>query len=826
MHGEEKKTAVADTGVMKKEVRPMKKRISVLMVKMMMVLTLLVCIGFGGAALAETAEIEIQMDPPEAEQIIIEESMDSDEAAEGYIQQKMTGISRRVLLGDYTGSKLTGMDAWLYNALKSQIQAVAAGTRSDTIFTFTPEQIYGKATFGPADLGVDAIWVNNGGNWSVTAEAKAAVNSLITTQFDGTMIFRCLLADCPYELYWFDKLEGNMMSYPSAGYALNQEYPEGVVTLSGNVSFYFAVSEEYRANGSAPVTIGGKDYYCHVGTQWGQSVSTAVANARAIKDRHAGKSDYEKLTAYKDEICTLVDYNYAAASDSPPYGNPWQMIWVFDGDPETKVVCEGYSKAFQFLCDESRFNGNVYSILVSGNMSGATGAGRHMWNVVSMDDGKKYLADITNSDAGSAGQDGELFLTGYYNFDSNQKAYIYLTGGDSLVAYQYGDESTGLYSMEDLVLSDTAYSYTLEATIELNTAMTVEIDLPGAVAAYAFTPTAEGMYRFQSYMGDGSITETMGFLMDSDKNPIVSAYPDTDGKFCITHQLNANTKYYFAASLYDEQATGIFLIRLDHLDAGGIWAEAATDVIYVQKDQFGTAEVNAFSTSGGLTYQWFDGDNAIDGATERQYTFPAPEGSKVYRCVVADAAGHTAEALVEVRRETRIYVTLSNGQDLTIPGLWLENETYGLENETYGVESAISSDRNVIRINGSHMELLTEGDATATVTYSNGLRCVYQITVASGNTLVLPNELQVIETDAFNGDTGVQFVQIDENVGTVASGVFANIGSIQVTVEGNNTSFTGDVFSNSNVAVICHGGSTAEEYCRANEIPYFYIWEE
>lgn len=30
-----------------------------------------------------------------------------------------------------------------------------------------------------------------------------------------------------------------------------------------------------------------------------------------------------------------------------------ELIWVFDGDSSTNVVCEGYAKAFQYLCDLS-----------------------------------------------------------------------------------------------------------------------------------------------------------------------------------------------------------------------------------------------------------------------------------------------------------------------------------------------------------------------------------------------------------------------------------------------------------------------------------------
>jgi replicative DNA helicase len=51
------------------------------------------------------------------------------------------------------------------------------------------------------------------------------------------------------------------------------------------------------------------------------------------------ESDYEKLQSYRNEICGLTDYNHAAVTDGAPYGNPWQLIWVFDGNSTTNVVC-------------------------------------------------------------------------------------------------------------------------------------------------------------------------------------------------------------------------------------------------------------------------------------------------------------------------------------------------------------------------------------------------------------------------------------------------------------------------------------------------------
>lgn len=46
---------------------------------------------------------------------------------------------------------------------------------------------------------------------------------------------------------------------------------------------------------------------------------------------------------------------------------------------------------------------------MTGMMNGGTGEGPHMWNIVA-NNGKYYMADITNSDEGTVGEDGGLFL--------------------------------------------------------------------------------------------------------------------------------------------------------------------------------------------------------------------------------------------------------------------------------------------------------------------------------------------------------------------------------------------------------------------------------
>ena len=165
------------------------------------------------------------------------------------------------------------------------------------------------------------------------------------------------------------------------------------------MEFIFSVIDSYKSTESYTVTWGENVYtYYKVNSTKFNSVQNAVVKAQNIVQANAGLSDYEKLMAYKNAICDLTEYDYNAASAKPvQYGDPWQIISVFDGNPDTKVVCEGYSKAFQYLCDKSTFQDiNTVCYTVMGYLSGGglSNPEGHMWNIVSLG-GKNYLVDVT-----------------------------------------------------------------------------------------------------------------------------------------------------------------------------------------------------------------------------------------------------------------------------------------------------------------------------------------------------------------------------------------------------------------------------------------------
>jgi len=256
--------------------------------------------------------------------------------------------------------------------------------------------------------------------------------------FDKDKVLYALYADCPYEFYW---QHGTFsFSYPISNENM-AFFDDCLMIRSGYYSVRMTVDKEFRASG-------GDEFSVDTGKT--SAALTAVNNAKSIVQDAKTKTDYNKLVEYKNQICDRVAYDDSA--DSSLDGGPWAMIYVFDNDTGTNARCEGYMEAFQYLCDLTEFNNSsIGSISVRGELNG----GPHGWNVVHMNDGKNYIADITNSDTGAVGADGELFLKGMTATSGGYKKVIY----GHTVAYEYNSYTKSLFSDSDLNVSSADYIY-------------------------------------------------------------------------------------------------------------------------------------------------------------------------------------------------------------------------------------------------------------------------------------------------------------------------------------------------------------------------------
>ena len=347
---------------------------------------------------------------------------DNEELFTGYVEQQFYSNGGISLYGLSAGRGLNEQGKNLYDFLKEEIKNVAAGTTVSTVFI------------------VDADTLKS---WNATISFNTtdteAASASFWEQFEMGKILDALLHDCPYELYWFDKTSGINMYSSLQGI-------ENSITID-YIKIIFAVAENYGDPESNTVD----------GTK-AIVANTAVANAQSIVTANADKSDYEKLLAYRDEICGLVSYNNSAAASGNFSENddPWQLVYVFDNDTSTNVVCEGYSKAFQYLCDLTTFTDDIFCYTVNGSMYSSTSGGAHMWNVVTMENGKNYLADVTNSDTGTVGSGGGLFLAG--TSGSVSDGYIFALSKN--LTYSYNSDMLELWGLDDssiLNLDESSY---------------------------------------------------------------------------------------------------------------------------------------------------------------------------------------------------------------------------------------------------------------------------------------------------------------------------------------------------------------------------------
>ena len=348
----------------------------------------------------------------------------------------------------------------VYDELQPMVLGVANGTGTTTEFTIaeTWKKDRGASGWGIPDG--DTIFTTNAAGETVLTDAASEA---IGKSLDVDALMQRMLSTMPYELYWFDKTGGHGM-----------QVTYGVSLLGSDLTVYGLKISMWVAQTYATHNGDGTYNPFTPNTTVTGATNTAVNNAKDIVNANSTKRDYQKLEAYRNKICELVSYNKEAAKPdySGGYGDPWQLIYVFDNNGSTNVVCEGYAKAFKYLCDLTWTGGSpaVECYLVTGTMFGGTGAGPHMWNVVHIG-GNNYLVDVTNCDAPAIGTPDKLFLCGVTENTKGQKytATSAGTGMSANVVYEYDTQTMSDYTQDELTLSGTTYDPNAKKTPVITT---------------------------------------------------------------------------------------------------------------------------------------------------------------------------------------------------------------------------------------------------------------------------------------------------------------------------------------------------------------------
>ncbi len=456
-----------------KEIR---KRIGAMLLSLVVAVTMIPVFAFAdeipergiqaGAADGQAQTEEIM---PESESVRITGAADDEEKLIGQFVEKETAEQialregEQVRIKTVRGDRLRGNTRIYYDKLVIGIGDIADGNSSTAAVTVDLKEVMGGSlSYTAEELGVSSL--------RVEGEFSPVAGQAFEEKFrcDIKSLYSALLYDLPYRFYWHDKTAssgamvfnvvsaetGKPVSYYTNGKSVYFRESDKPV-----VQFLFCVSKDYNPDG-------------RTGTNDIDADKTARARAAAqnaadlITANRGVASDYQKLVNYREYICGNNVYNSAAAKsiDAADYGDPWQMISVFDGDPDTNVVCEGYSKAFQFLCDHTDFASSLIECYsVSGRLEKNTShAGtvsgeeaNHMWNIIRMNDGRYYMADITNCDSAASFAPDLLFLKGSSAAGTPSSGYRFSGRNGNYLYYCYDVNTMSMFSYElELSASD------------------------------------------------------------------------------------------------------------------------------------------------------------------------------------------------------------------------------------------------------------------------------------------------------------------------------------------------------------------------------------
>ena len=175
-----------------------------------------------------------------------------------------------------------------------------------------------------------------------------------------------------------------------AFYAFYYDHPE-VFWITSQVS--------YQTEGSdGTVTL-----HCSAKDSADLAKQKSDLNAAVSKITIDGEFTYDKIKQIHDGIVENCYYDTKALTDNDPKAHNIYGIFV-----KGAAVCEGYARAFMYMCQKYGVD-VIVSIGLGVNNSGSED---HMWNYVKMEDGAWYCMDVTWDDPLVNGSDsGKVYYT-------------------------------------------------------------------------------------------------------------------------------------------------------------------------------------------------------------------------------------------------------------------------------------------------------------------------------------------------------------------------------------------------------------------------------
>ena len=538
-------------------------------------------------------------------------------------------------------NNLNDAEKAIYSALYEAAAQIACGQRDSAEISIPFTGVVDKLYYTKEELGVSWLYRDGEG---YNPEATEQINLLLDATwpafddegyydpalfsddavFNPITVIDALLTDIPYEFYWFDKTKGYGW-YPLFVYDRKKD----MLKLTRLV-YQLSAAPDYWPEGYTGPS--GDEFPTAVNQEKCGSASAAVAYAGVIAEEAEGYSDHEKLLYFRTTIRSLVTYDNEAASSTDYYGDPWQIIYVFDNNPDTNVVCEGYAKAFKYLCDLSAFSDpDMDCYLVTGGLGTISNA--HMWNLMHMEDGENYLVDLTNSSSES-----RHFLSGGSMFGTYGSTTFGVNDG---TCYYYDADSMNLFSKKELTVAPASYT---------NMVHVEEISCPDTLSLY----TDEIAEMTASVSPDNASDQTVSW--SSSDLSVVTVEADASGK-CTVTPVKAGEAVVTVETVDRHCTASCSVTVLQHVT--GISLEPEMEVWIGDEPTALQAQILPEDASDQAV-SWSSADPGIASVDAEGAVTPAAVGRTVITAESADG-GFTASCTVTVKKHVE-EISLSETQ--------------------------------------------------------------------------------------------------------------------------------------------------------------------
>lgn len=249
-------------------------------------------------------------------------------------------------------------------------------------------------------------------------------------------------------------------------------------------------------------------------------------------------SPYETELAINDRLLSLCEYDEEAAAQEEVVANEQTAYGAL---VDNRAVCEGYTRAFQLLCQRR----GIECLPVNGVSEGdGVGDGNHIWNAVMLD-GEWYYVDVTWNDFHPDSDDYQLTdIESHLYFNITTDALL----EDHIINPVFGsDEETDYYNAFVPDCTDETYNYFNQSVPRLSDLNDCD-DFVSALAAAA----ANGDETFAF-----SISEALDY--NDTTAEIIGGYAYEWFSYCndvndSDHQLTEDCKVY----TYDKRSVAAF----------------------------------------------------------------------------------------------------------------------------------------------------------------------------------------------------------------------------------------------------------------------------